>query len=111
MGKKAQNWVALGSLSVGCIYFYVLMEWIFFVTKPSFFSIASTGDKVLSLAITPLFPLLPGIAAIALAGVLSCFVKPRASRGLLFALACLIPAGVLSATVFLLIDNFTYICD
>lgn len=108
MGKKAENWFVLGSLFVGCAYFYVLMEWIFFVTKPSFFSIASAGDKVFSLAITPIFPLLPGIAAIALIGVLSCFVKPRAGRGLFFTFACLIPAGVLSATVFLLIDNFTY---
>jgi hypothetical protein len=108
MGKKAENWFVLGSLSVGCVYFYVFMEWIFFVTKPSFFSVASAGDKMLSLAITPLFPLLPGITAIALVGVLSCFVKPRAGKGLFFTLACLIPAGVLSATVFLLIDNFTY---
>lgn len=108
MGKKAGNWFVLGALTVGCVYLYVFMEWIFFVTKPSFFSVASTGDKAMSLAITPLFPLLPGIAAIALAGVLSYFVKPRAVRGFLFILACLFPAGVLSATVFLLVDNFTY---
>lgn len=108
MGKKAENWFVLGSLSVGCVYFYVFMEWIFFVTKPSFFSVASSGDKMLSLAITPLFPLLPGIAAIALVGVLSCFVKPRTGEVLFFTLACLIPAGVISATIFLLIDNFTY---
>lgn len=108
MGKKAKNWFVLGSLSVGCVYFYVFMEWIFFVTKPSFFSVASVGDKMLSLAITPLFPLLPGIAAIALVGVLSSFIKPRTGEGLFFTLACLIPAGVISATIFLLIDNFTY---
>jgi len=108
MGKKAENWFVLGSLSVGCVYLYVFMEWIFFVTKPSFFSVASTGEKAMSLVITPLFPLLPGIAAIALVGVLSCFVKPLAGRGFLFILACLIPAGVISTTVFLLIDNFTY---
>lgn len=108
MGKKAESWFVLGSLSVGCVYFYVFMEWIFFVTKPSFFSVASSGDKMLSLAITPLFPLLPGIAAIALVGVLSCFVKPRTGEVLFFTLACLIPAGVISATIFLLIDNFTY---
>lgn len=108
MDKKTENWVVLGSLYVGCVYFYVLMEWIFFVTKPSFFSIASPEEKISSLMITPLFPLIPGVAAIVLTGVVSCFVKSRTVKEVLCAVACLLPATVLSATLFLLIDNFTY---
>ena len=50
----------------------------FFVTKPSFFYGASATDKLLSLVITPLFPLLLGIVVIAIAGISSCFMRPRA---------------------------------
>ena len=108
MGKEARKWFILGTLYVVCVYFYVFMEWVFFVTKPSFFSIASVGDKILSLVITPLFPLIPGIVVIALAGVVNCFVKSRMGREFSRAIFCLLPAVVLASTVFLLIDNFTY---
>ncbi|MBN1614012.1 MAG: sulfatase-like hydrolase/transferase [Deltaproteobacteria bacterium] len=108
MHRKAESWFVLGVLYVGCVYFFVLMEWIFFVTKPSFFSTASPWDKVSSLAVTPLFLLIPGVAAIALIGVLSYTIKPHFGRAFLLVIACLIPSAVLSDTVFLLIDNFTY---
>jgi len=65
VNNKAENWFVLRGFYVACVYFYVLMEWIFFVMKPSFFSIASMGDRVLSMVITSLFPLLLGIVMIA----------------------------------------------
>ena len=108
MVKKAENWLALASLYIFSVYFYVLMEWIFFVTKPSFFSAASAWDKVSSLAITPLFPLLPGIAGIFVVWGLGCLFRSFAGEGFFFAIACVIPSAVISASVFMLVDNFTY---
>lgn len=88
-------------------FFYILMEWIFFVTKPSFMTILSLGEKIkilliagfaaaaISLLTLPLFFLLDGI----LSPVLPFFRK----------IACHIPAAFLGACLSLiLIDNFTY---
>lgn len=46
MDKKAGDWFVLGLLYIGCVYFYVLMEWIFFVQGPSFTSIISLCGSV-----------------------------------------------------------------
>jgi hypothetical protein len=92
MGKRTENWFILSAASIST------SSWsgYFFVTKHSFFSIASPWDKVLSLAVTPLFPLIPGIAAIVLVGALSYFMKSRTGRGGLFALAACGDVRILS---------------
>lgn len=98
----------LVSLYIFSVYFYVLMEWIFFVTKPSFFSAASACDRISSLLIPPLLPALLGIAGIFVVWGMGRLFRSFASEGFFFAIACVISSAVISASVFMLVDNFTY---
>lgn len=70
--SAARNWVVRIFLTILCIYFYVLMEWLFFVTKPSFVSTLSTVDTVQVLLVTPLPLVLAGLA-----GLFLCWLPNR----------------------------------
>jgi arylsulfatase A-like enzyme len=95
----------LAALTVFSVSFHVLMEWLFFVTKPSFLSPLPTREKALIpwVASAPLLAaglmLLLVLAAVARTG-------PRAEKVCLL-LARGIPALILAATLLLLADNFT----
>jgi arylsulfatase A-like enzyme len=95
----------LAGLTVIAVFFHVLMEWLFFVTKPSFLTPLPTDEKAL-LPWVASFPLLA--AALALLPVLAILARtgPRAERVCLL-LARVLPVLVLAATLLLLIDNFT----
>lgn len=95
-------------LTVFAVYFYVFMEWLFFVTKPSFMDVMEIGQKVEILLFSALFLTLVCLAAVLILFGLS--LLPGLAN---FWLACLyaaglIPAGILAATSLLLVDNFTY---
>ena len=97
-----------GLVSILVSALYVLMEWVFIVTKPSFLDVFTFWDKgkVLILGMT-----LAGGLSLLLLGVLYLF-------GLVFGLRrhpkiytwllSLLPAGILGALLLLLVDNFTY---
>ena len=95
----------LAALTVVSIAFHVLMEWLFFVTKPSFLTPLSTHEKALIpwVASAPLL-----VTALALLLVLALLARtgPRAEKVCLL-LARAVPALILAATLLLLIDNFT----
>ena len=55
-------WTALGLVSAGAAFFYVLMEWTFFATKPSFMSTLGAGERIRILLVAPL-PLAAASAA------------------------------------------------
>ena len=92
------------ALTVVAVSFHVLMEWLFFVTMPSFLSPLRTEEKALIpwVASAPLLA-----AALALLLVLAVVARagPRAERVCLL-LARGVPALVVAATLLLLIDNF-----
>jgi len=98
----------VSAFSIIACYVFYFFEWLFFVTKPSMFSVISAWDSVRVLLISPI-PLiivcLLIIAAIGLLGKL--FRRPRFSI-VLSSVAMLIPALVTAAAAFLLIENFTY---
>jgi len=87
---------------------YILMEWLFIITKPSFISTGSLFEKASAL--------LNGSAILALAAVLLSVpfvilyyvLNAKTGRAVIRILLCLIPALLLSATVLLLVDNITY---
>ncbi|MBW2665485.1 MAG: sulfatase [Deltaproteobacteria bacterium] len=89
-------------------YFHVLMEWLFFATKPSFLSLLGFEQQVAALFGTAAMIAIPAaipplaIAACARWGPAWVSGRSLAVVGLSSA------AGVLAASFFLLIDNFSY---
>lgn len=48
------SWLVLAVTTILSIQLLVLMEWVFFVTKPSFLAVLGTGSRLLVLGLTPL---------------------------------------------------------
>jgi hypothetical protein len=101
-------WKRLFIITVLFAYLYVFMEWLFFVTMPSFMSIMHLQDKVLIFFLSGfifcLFSLILLLAFI-LIELLELII--RAAKYTKY-LVILIPTVILSSLVLLLIDNFTY---
>ncbi|MGE5465164.1 MAG: sulfatase [Syntrophothermus sp.] len=106
---KAHGWRSLFILTLLVSYFFVFMEWVFFVTKPSFMSAMSLVEKLETLFVTG------GVLAIlsTLILLIPFFIDWLFSirfdfpRYLLNG-AAILPALILSLLVLLLLDNFTY---
>jgi hypothetical protein len=50
--RPARTWLALFNLSLFSAYFYAVMEWLFFVTKPSSLSFLMSLDAGMILDVT-----------------------------------------------------------
>ncbi len=61
----------VAALSIFSVYFYFLMEWIFFATKPSFMSSLAVPAKISALVIPPGLFSIAFICAIALLRLLA----------------------------------------
>ncbi len=97
--------ILLTSPAILSCYFLVSMEWLFFVTKPSFLSPVSWGEKLLVLSLSPLVGIFFG------ALFLLVFSLPLAvffGKKRIVTLVTIFSAVVLTSSIFLLIDNFTY---
>lgn len=87
---------------------YILMEWLFIISKTSFISGSSFFEKA--------SVLLNGSGVLALAAVLLSVpfiilyyvLNAKTGRAVIRILLCIIPALLLSATILLLVDNITY---
>lgn len=88
-------WAALAGVTGLAVFFHVFLEWLFFVTKPSFLSAVGWGERLQALGAAAL-PLLLGAAALL---VLLAALPAPAGR--------ILPALALTALFLLLIDNFT----
>lgn len=102
------SWAALFTAAVFAAFLYVFLEWVFIVTKPSFFSALALGPKLRIFLFTA-----SALALAAAAGLLVLFVAGMVLRGAgaQRALKNLGAAGValiFAALELLLIDNFTY---
>lgn len=110
-------WGGILGLTSSAVYFYVFMEWLFFVTKPSFMSSLPLSESLLILAVSP-GPVLVGAAAL----LVSCWMVgvslrigfglarlqvPGPFRTLWVGAGLLLPSGVLALAAFLMVDNFT----
>ena len=101
------SWRTLAVVTVLSIQLLVLMEWVFFVTKPSFLSVLGAGRRLQVLGTTPV-PFFLAAAVLLTVLFLTAFLwrsRPRAAH-LIRRLAGLFPAAVLGALFLLMIDNF-----
>jgi len=91
------------------IYLYVFLEWLFFITKPSFASGTGGWHLFLLLLISPLpfivMALIGQFCLELLAFIVSLF---RQKKRQLPAFSIVLPALVTTALFFILFDNFTY---
>jgi hypothetical protein len=101
-------WIFLLVLTFGAAYFYLIMEWVFFVTKPSFMDSMGWFDKfeifLLSSFVLCVFSL---VLVMTFAGVDLLISKFRFTMLPIF-IGTLIPTVILTAISLLLVDNFTY---
>jgi len=99
-------WRNLFGVSAGASFFYLLMEWIFFATKPSFMSTLGGWERVRVLLLSPLpLVVLSAVVCAVLWGMAKMF--PRV-RGMLVRVGGLWPGLILASSFLLLLDNFTY---
>jgi arylsulfatase A-like enzyme len=94
---------------VGASYFYMLMEWLFFATKPSFMSRLTTSE-VLSIPVTtPLALVIAGVPfGVAAISLLAAVHRVRPMTPLLEWTLFLAPAFIAAAAALLLVDTFSY---
>ena len=91
-------------------YFYMLMEWVFFATKPSFMSRLTTWEMFSIPVTTPLALVVAGVPFWVAATVLLVAVRRVRPLTPLFNPALfLAPAAITAAAALLLLDNFTYV--
>lgn len=101
------SWLSLFEGAIVCTWAYVFLEWLFIVTKPSFFSAVPLEQKVRVLLFSA--ALLTVLVLLPLAGI---FVIARVIHNqpvdrLLRELGALALALILAALGLLLVDNFT----
>ena len=102
------SWPALAVTTILGIQLLVLMEWVFFVTKPSFLAVLETGRRLVVLGLTPLPMLLWAAGLLIPLALASLLLRrwPRAERAVNRA-GVLVPAAVLGALFVLMADNFS----
>jgi hypothetical protein len=101
-------WGRLFFLTLFTTYFYVLMEWLFFVTKPSFMDVVTIWEKFNILVNTSLILTVPWLLLFLLLFGMSNLPVLSKKQDILLYAAGLYPAAILSITTLLLVDNFTY---
>ena len=99
---------SLITLSIFGAYFYVFMEWLFFVTKPSSLSIVTWFGKIRVLFVTGGVIALTFLLSLALLSLPAILIRNPTWRARLLYLAYLVPALVFTLTALILFDNFTY---
>jgi arylsulfatase A-like enzyme len=107
-GNSSRDWTALLILTVLTIYFYIMMEWLFFATKQSFMSNLGLVEKLRALWITPVPFILMAAILILLLWTAATVARNPAVRRISLAVGLLLPAVTLALALFLLVDNFTY---
>jgi hypothetical protein len=93
-----KSWQKIFTLTVTSIYLYDFMEWIFFVTKPSFMSSMDFGQKAMVFMISCFILTIPFLLLILLFGLLKIPARVIA----------IVPTLILALLALILFDNFTY---
>ena len=105
---RRRLWIDLLIFSAGSAYFYVFMEWFFFVTKPSFMDLMGWVEKLEIFFLSSFsFAILSLALVVVLAG-LDYLVSYIRFTTLPIFLGTLIPSLILAGIFLLLVDNFTY---
>jgi arylsulfatase A-like enzyme len=94
------------TLTILSAYIYVFMEWIFFVTKPSFMDFMSVGEKLSILFGSGLFVAVSALILLSLFAAMDFLVNKHVHTTIQFGN---LPASFILASLgLLLFDNFTY---
>ena len=109
-----EAWKRTVGYSLLALYFFAFMEWLFFVTKPSFLSLLTFRDALIVLLVAPLPYAAVTLGVLSGLGLLQRIMvsvgradkdSPPSGLGLAYAL---VPALFLTSAFFLMIDNMTY---
>ena len=106
--SRRSIWIFLLTLTTGAAFFYVFMEWIFFVTKPSFMDFLGWVEKIEILLISSLVFILASLILMLIAAGFDLLISRFHDSSLPIFIATLIPTFILTATSIILVDNFTY---
>jgi len=101
-------WPSLLALALAAPCVYVLSEWLFFATKPSFLDTLPLGRQLLLLLRVAAWLTVPFALAAAAAWAVARWSGPGRLRHAALAAARLLPAVAVAALVLLLLDNFLY---
>jgi len=102
------SWPALAVTTILSIQLLVFMEWVFFVTKPSFLAVLETERRLVVLGLTPL-PILVLAAMLLVPLALASLAlrrRPKAEQ-MVSRAGVLAPAAILGALFVLMADNFS----
>ena len=100
--------VVLCLLTALLAVFYAVAEWVFIFTRPSFLKTVPLAEKLEALVATASLLILAGLLLVIVILLPGFFFHKRHVRHVLRAIALLIPTLLLTSTVLLLVDNFTY---
>ena len=106
--KTTLSWQRLFGLTILAIYFYVFMEWLFFVTKPSFMDTMPFGKKLEVFLLTGLVPVLLALACLVILRLLGLIPGPTRKFQVFQVIGAALPAFFAAALSLLLLENFTY---
>jgi arylsulfatase A-like enzyme len=101
-------WKHLLFWTILAAFAYIGMEWLFFVTKPSFMELFAIGEKLSLFLLTSLFIAVPALLFSLLLWGLDAWLPIFKRNGLPLLVASLIPAFLFTCLALLLVDNFTY---
>ena len=101
-------WSVLFFLTTSFAYLYSFMEWIFFVTKPSFMSGMSIWMQLRIYLLSALGISLKPLLLLLLLAALSRIFNNKPITQILIAIGTAIPSLIFSSLVLILADNFTY---
>ncbi len=101
-------WKTLFTITILVAYFYIFMEWVFFVTMPSFMSLLNLSDKLEVFLLSGLGLALFCLGAMAIIIVIDTCVRSLHFPPLTGYLGIALPSIILSFLGLILIDNFTY---
>lgn len=106
--STGSKWLIQGTLMVLAVYVHIFMEWLFFVTKQSFMTALSAFDTLKILLASPAPLLLGGVAVTVIFWIPAAIIRKRKVQAICSAAVRIVTAAVLTVTMFLLVDNFTY---
>ena len=99
---------SLVAVTIFTALLFVLSEWIFIFTRPSFLKTVPFIEKMQALSTTSALLVLAGVLAVMLILIPWYLVRNSIARRVIAAVALLVPTLILTALLLLLVDNFTY---
>lgn len=105
---RSSFWKQLFTVTILACYLYTLMEWVFFVTMPSFMSIMGFPEKLEIYLLSGLGLTSFWIALLAGFILLDIIALTARISAITPYLGVVLPTFILSAMLLLLVDNFTY---